>query len=351
MNNEYKGSNRSSVLWPDMMIKTQHYSGLCNGFLIKVLITLLFITLRIFASDTLRFLPHWRPQAQFAGFFVAEKKGFYTGEGLNVILLEGGPGMNTREALKNGTADIISTFFSSALTMRNEDFPLINICQYSQQTALMLISKKSRYSKDLTSLRNKRIGLWHSDFREIPLYFFRKHELSPEIIPVHDGIQLFLHDGVDGLIGMWYNEYHRMLATGIRDNELNRYHFFDFDLNMPEDGLYCTEVYYEKNPETVKKFVRASLRGWQYAFNHPEEALEIVTEKQKEANLPANRAHERYMLECMRSLFKADETGAVSGYISEEAYIHACRLAMESGIITSIPPYKIFMKTLSLEEP
>ena len=312
---------------------------------------LLFIVLKVIAQDTLRFLPHWRPQSQFAGFFVAEEKGFYAREGLNVILLEGGPAMNTRDALKNGTADIISTFFSSALTMRNDGVSLINICQYSQQTALMLFSKKNRYEENLSSLKNKRIGLWHSDFREMPLYFLRMHDISPEIIPVHDGIQLFLHDGIDGLIGMWYNEYHRILATGIRDDELNRYHFFDYNLNMPEDGLYCLEAYYEKNPETVEQFVRASLKGWQYAFNHPEEALEIVIKKQTEVNLPANRAHERYMLECMRILFKADQTGIISGYISEEAYNNTCRLAIKSGIITTIPPFEKFMIIINGQKP
>lgn len=334
-----------------MMIKKQNHPLINKGFCEKVFFILLMITLKIYAEDTLRFLPHWRPQAQFAGFFVAEKMGFYTEESLHVILLEGGPAMNTRDALKNGTAEIISTFFSSALTMRNEGVPLVNVCQYSQQTALMLFSKRKHHEENLSSLKNKRIGLWHSDFREMPLYFFRRHDLSPEIIPVHDGIQLFLHDGIDGLIGMWYNEYHRILSTGITDDELNRYHFFDYDLNMPEDGLYCMEAYYIKNPGTVEKFVRASLRGWQYAFNHPEETLEIVIEKQTEANLPANRAHERYMLECMRVLFNADQRGKISGNISEEAYNTACRLAISSGIIVSIPPYDTFMKVINGKTP
>lgn len=330
-----------------MMIKKPIRAFLNFGFYIKVILILLLFSIEIFSQDTLRFLPHWRPQAQFAGFFAAVEKGFYADEGLHVILLEGGPGMNTRDALKTGTADIISTFFSSALTMRNEGVSLVNVCQYSQQTALMLFSKRNRFDENLSSLKKKRIGLWSSDFREMPLYFFRLHTLSPDVIPVHDGIQLFLHDGIDGLIGMWYNEYHRILATGIKDENLNRYHFFDYGLNMPEDGLYCMEAYYQQNPETVVKFVRASLRGWQYVFNHPEEALEIVIDKQTHANLPANRAHERYMLECMRVLFKADESGKISGNISKEAYDNACRLAIASGIITAIPPYETFMKYIN----
>jgi len=294
----------------------------------------------------IRFLPQWTHQAQFAGFYMALDKGFYAEEGLSVTILDGGPQNPVGEAIQSDKAEIVSSFFSSALAMKNQGLPIVNICQYSKRSALMVASKKSRLSEDIASLNGVRIGLWHKDFREIPLYFFHSQGLSPDIIPIKSGIQLFLNDGVEALVVMWYNELHRILSAGYAEADLNMFHFFDYGINMPEDGLFCREDYYDENRRYADAFVRASLRGWQYAFTHKDEALEAVLWRQKATGIPANLAHEGYMLDCMQSLLEADaDDASVSGYMSKKAYLEAIEIALKAGIIENVPPYQAFVRT------
>ena len=62
-------------------------------------------------------------------------------------------------------------------------------------------------------------------------------------------------------------------------------------------GLYVTEEFYRQNPETVHKLVKASIRGWQWANEHQEEALDIIMEEVHRHNIGTNRYHQRKMLE------------------------------------------------------
>jgi NitT/TauT family transport system substrate-binding protein len=333
---------RIYYLCAEHIFSKQHKSLLLSLFF------LLFFHSALMARSpaAIRFLPQWTHQAQFAGFYMALDKGFYEEEGLSVTILDGGPQNPVGDAIKSGKAEIVSSFFSSALSLRNEGLPIVNICQYSKRSALMVASKKSRLAEDIQSLNGIRIGLWHKDFREMPLYFFNSQGLTPEIIPIKSGIQLFLNDGVEALVVMWYNELHRILSAGYTEADLNMFHFFDYGINMPEDGLFCREDYYEENQRYADAFVSASLRGWQYAFTHKDEALEAVLWRQKATGIPANLAHEGYMLDCMQTLLEADAHDAsVSGYMSEKAYMEAIEIALKAGIIEDLPQYQKFIRT------
>ncbi len=325
----------------------RYYTMRYTGLLQIVFLLLFFHTALLGRSPAaIRFLPQWTHQAQFAGFYMALDKGFYEEAGLSVTILDGGPHNPVEEALKSDEADIVSSFLSSALAIKNQGLPIVNICQYSKRSALMVASKKSRLSGEIESLNGVRIGLWHKDFREMPLYFLRSQGLSPQMIPIKSGIQLFLNDGVEALVVMWYNELHRILSAGYSENDLNMFHFFDYGINMPEDGLFCREDYYKQNRRYAEAFASASLRGWQYAFNHRDEALEAVLWRQKQTGIPANLAHEGYMLDCMQVLLEADSVDAsVSGFMSEDAYEKVIRIALKAGIIEDVPPYQNFIRT------
>ncbi len=58
----------------------------------------------------------------------------------------------------------------------------------------------------------------------------------------------------------------------------------DFGLDIYSNSIGTTEEYLTKNPDVVKKFVRAALRGWQYALAHPQEAAQIQLQYVKALN-------------------------------------------------------------------
>lgn len=128
-------------------LKSAECIGLCWA--------LLFIFIGVYESNVLaqsvqesdlrqvRFIPHWAPQAKFAGYYVAQDKGFYSRRGLDVQLLRGGPDNSASEALIQGRAELASMFLSSGLILSSQGAPVVNVGQLVQRSALMLVAKKS----------------------------------------------------------------------------------------------------------------------------------------------------------------------------------------------------------------
>ncbi|MFA5206507.1 MAG: ABC transporter substrate-binding protein, partial [Lentisphaeria bacterium] len=168
----------------------------------------------------LRFLPHWIPQAQFAGYYMADSKGFYRQEGLNITVLKGGPQQPPDRALAENKTDFSGLFLSTAVVRRAEGQPLINLAQLIQRSSLMLVARKSSGIRRPEDLDRRKVSLWSGGFEIQPRALFRNCNIHPVIVPQGSTINLFLRGGVDAASAMWYNEYHLLLAAGLDEEDL-----------------------------------------------------------------------------------------------------------------------------------
>lgn len=289
------------------------------------------------------FIPQWGPQAQFAGYYVAYDEGIYKKHGIDINIIQGGPGRPSSELLEKGEADIGSIWLSTAIQKRSSGVRLVNIAQIVQRSSLMLIAKKARGIKRPEDLQGKKVGLWGNDFRIQPMAFFKKHNLMVKIIPQSYSVNLFLRDGVDAASAMWYNEYHTILNAGINADELTTFFYSDFGLNFPEDGIFVMEETLKKDPALVCAFVKASMEGWMYAFSHPDRAVDTVLKYMTAANVPANRVHQKWMFERMKDIIMPVEQGAGEpGVLKKEDYERVALELKNGGLITNIPDYDEF---------
>jgi NitT/TauT family transport system substrate-binding protein len=289
------------------------------------------------------FLPQWSPQAQFAGYFVAYEKGFYRDQGIDLTILAGGPDHSPSQFLEEGRADFVTLWLSTALQMRARGVPVVNIGQVVQRSALMLVAKKSSGIHDLRDLDGRKVAVWAGDFRLQPDAFFRTHGLEVQTVPLGQSIHLFLRDGVAATTAMWYNEYHAILSAGLNPDELTTFFFDEYDLNFPEDGLYCLADTRRKRPALVAGFVRASWDGWEYAFTHPEEALDIIMRRMADSHLPANRVQQRWMLARMRDIMRhrVEDVGASRTLVATD-YHRVARILRDGGWIGNAPRFESF---------
>lgn len=293
---------------------------------------------------TISFIPQWSPQAQFAGYYVAHERGIYKKHGLDVNIIQGGAHKPSSEILEKGEADIASVWLSTAIQKRSGKVRLVNVGQVVQRSSLMLIAKKSRGIRRPEDLNGKKVGLWGADFRIQPEAFFKKHKIAVTVIPQSYSINLFLRDGVDAASGMWYNEYHTILNAGINADELTSFFYSDYGLNFPEDGLYVMEDVLKKDREAICAFVKASMEGWRYAFDHADEALDIILKYMVMANVPANRVHQKWMLERMKDvIYPSGKDGAVPGILRREDYDRVARELKEAGLIKDMPDTNTFV--------
>jgi len=288
------------------------------------------------------FIPQWSPQGQFAGYYVAYEKGIYKKYGIDLTILKGGPDSPPGEYLEKGKADFATIWLSTAIQKRSEGIKLVNIGQVVQRSAMMLVAKKARGINKPRDINGKKVGLWGEEYQIQPRAFFKKYNLKVKTIPQSFSVNLFLRDGVDVASATWYNEYHTIINSGIDPEELTTFFFYDYDLNFPEDGIYTLEKNFKKDPSLCCAFTRASIEGWLYAFDHPDEALEIVLKYMSSAKIPANKIHQKYMLGKMKDIIIPEDAGIPVGMLLKSDFLRVAEEMRVNGFIKEIPEFESF---------
>lgn len=287
-------------------------------------------------------MPLWSPQAQFAGYYVALEKGIYARHGIDLKILPAGPGYSPEQTLKNGGADFAVLWLTTALRQRADGTQLVNLAQLVQRSSLLLISKKSSGIRSVADLDGRKVGLWAGDLSLPPRIIFARQGIKVREVPQSYTVNLFLRGGIEVTSAMWYNEYHTILSSGVDADELSLIPLHEQGIQFPEDGIYTLERTLKKDPALAKAFVAASLEGWRYAFEHPDQALDIVIKQMRAAQLPANRAHQKWMLDRMRDLIMPSTAKGVHGQLNQQEY-EAVGQAMRSyGLLKAYPDYSRF---------
>ena len=240
------------------------------------------------AADDVTLQLKWVTQAQFAGYYVAKDKGFYEEEDLNVTIKPGGPDIAPEQVIAAGGADVITTWMAAGLAARERGVPLVNIAQPFKTGGLQVNCLKSAGIESPEDFPGHTMGVWFFG-NEYPFYAWMASLGIQTDGADDDGVavikQAFSADPLiqgqaDCISTMTYNEYNQILDAGITEDELVTFNYLDMGFGMLEDGLYVLEENLE-DPEFKDKmvrFVRASMKGWKYAEEHPEEAAEIVLE-------------------------------------------------------------------------
>ncbi len=283
----------------------------------------------------------WLPQAQFAGYFMAQDKGYYKDAGIDLTILSGGPDVLASEYLETGQADFATMFLSTGI-QRRSTLPIVNIGQFVQHSALMLITMKGSGIEKIEDLGGRKVGLWANEFQTQARALFKQRGIKVVPVPQTDSLDLFMRNGVAAASGMWYNEYHTLLSYGVEESELKPFFFSDYDLDFPEDGIYTLESTANAKPELCAALVQATAQGWMYAFNHPEEALEVVLRHMSEAKVPANRAHQQWMLKRMEDIIMADDVPI--GVLRQDDYEKVKSTLIQGDFVDRAPLFPEFYR-------
>lgn len=240
------------------------------------------------AADEVTLQLKWVGQAQFAGYFVAEAKGFYDEEGLDVTIKPGGPDIAPEQVIAGGGADVITTWMAAGLAARERGVPLVNIAQPFKTGGLQVNCLKSTGVETPEDFPGRTMGVWFFG-NEYPFYAWMA-SLGIETDGADDnGVtvlkQAFSADPLiqgqaDCISTMTYNEYRQILQAGITPEELVTFNYLQMGFGMLEDGLYVMEENLSDPAfvDKMERFVRASMKGWKYAAENQEEAAEIVLE-------------------------------------------------------------------------
>ena len=291
----------------------------------------------------IRFTPQWTAQSQWAGYYVAYEKGFYKNAGLDVEISHPWAANPSINKLKKGESDIITLTFLEALKYRNNDIDLVNILQTSQNDALMFVSEKP--INNVRNMEGMKIGCWKAGYSDLAKIYLKEQGVNVQWIPFIQNINLFVSGAIDATLCYRYNEYFQILATGAKLTKENIINMSDVGYNIPEDGVYVLDNYYNTHREIINKFIRASIQGWQWADKHPEETLDIVMKYVKNNHIATNIYHQKHMLREILTLQKDKNTGIQSfAPISKEKFQFAEDLLQKNNIISKKINYENFIK-------
>ncbi len=237
------------------------------------------------AADDVTLQLKWVTQAQFAGYYVAQDQGFYEEEDLNVTINPGGPDIAPPQVLAGGGADVIVEWMPAALAAREAGLPLVNIAQPFKRSGMMLTCRNDSGVTSTEDFPGHTLGVWFFGNEYPFLTWMAKLDIPTDGGP--DGVTVLKQGfNVDPLLQnqaacistMTYNEYWQVIDAGLSADDLTVFKYEDMGVSTLEDGLYVNEENLS-DPAFVDKmarFVRASMKGWDWAVENPDEAAMIV---------------------------------------------------------------------------
>jgi len=237
------------------------------------------------AQDKLTLQLKWVTQAQFAGYYVAKDKGFYKEEKLDVTIKPGGPDIAPPQVIAGGGADVIIDWMPAALASREKGVPLVNIAQVFKRSGMMLTCRKDSGIKGSGDFKGRTLGVWFFGNEYPFLSWMDKLGLktagaNPDIKILKQGFNVdpLLQKQADCVSTMTYNEYWQIIDAGLKPDQLLVFKYEEQGVATLEDGLYTTDAKL-KDPAMaarLARFVRASVKGWDYAIKNQAEAVKIV---------------------------------------------------------------------------
>jgi NitT/TauT family transport system substrate-binding protein len=244
-------------------------------------------------EETIVFTPQWTAQAQFAGFYVAEAKGFYREAGVKVRIEHPSVTQPAMSRLRNNECQATTLQLCQALEIIDDGISLVNILQTSMNNAMVIVSARG---KDPLKQKGARVGIWSVGFGQLAICMSIKDHLDYQWVRFSQNINLFVSGALDATLAMSYNEYYQLLQAGVQMSDKNVYRFCDHGYNVQEDGVYMTREYYVKHKEQARRFAQASRKGWEWAAAHPQEALDIVMQYVEKNHIATNRVMQNLML-------------------------------------------------------
>ena len=224
----------------------------------------------------------WLHQAQFAGLYAADRNGYYAAEGLKVNLIQGGPSVDLEKGVLEGTAQFGVDGADALITARANGNPVRAIAVIYRRSPLVFmtladsgITKPQDFAGKTVQADTGAITL-HAMLANVGISSGQYHEvnLGTDLGPFYSG-----------QVQVWnayiYNE---VLMAQSQGYKVNIIYPDDYGIHFYSDTLYSTDKYIAANPDLVLRFLRATLKGWTYAVEHPSEVGALVVKYSANAN-------------------------------------------------------------------
>ena len=256
----------------------------------KIIFFLFFLFSSLFAQELKKVSLQlsWFDQFQFAGYYMAKEKGFYKDAGLDVEIKPFQFGIDIPKEVSDGKLDF-AVGRETLILERTKDRNIVALYALFQATPLILVSTKESGINTVNDFSNKKIMTTIDDASEVSLKAMIvsnkvKLENLTFLKHTHD-IDDLINKNTDVISAYISKSPYELQKKGIE------YNVFDpkkFGFDMYSDMLFTSENLINNDLETVLKFRKASLKGWEYAYSNIEESVNVIIDKYNSKDLKKN---------------------------------------------------------------
>lgn len=272
----------------------------------------------------------WIHQAEFAGVYVADQKGFFRDAGFDVTINPGGLDFPAIQMVAGGGEEFGIAEGNHIVLAREQGVPVVPLAlDYRKNPNVFFALKKSGITtvKDFVG---KKIG---TKSENMPIFeaMLQNEGIKTSqmtLIPVEYDLTPILTGTVDVFPGLSNDEVLAVEETGAPVNIIWP---SDYGVKGYSEGLFTTEKMIKEDPEMVKRFTEAYLKGWNYAYNHVDEAVAdtLLYDKSLSADF------EKKMMEASLELIKPDDKPI--GYMEEKGWQDTLDTLVRAGLVKNPP--------------
>jgi len=288
------------------------------------------------APDKVTLQLKWVTQAQFAGYYAAKQKGLYGAEQLDVTIRPGGLDIVPERVVADGGAQFGLDWLPSLLSAREQGAPLVNIAQLFAYSGMRELAFKASGIKGAGDLRGRKVAVWFGGNEFALLATLEQYRIDPQkdvtLVQQPFDMNLLLQKQVDAAAAMTYNEYKQVLDAGVKPEDLVVIDFNKEGTAMLEDGVFVKADYLKaaKNRDVAARFVRASLKGWEFCRDKPAECVDIVL---KESPVLGRRHQTWMMAEINKLIWGPPRPTTPLGKMDPAAFKRTANIALKFGVI------------------
>lgn len=270
------------------------------------------------------------PNVQFAPFYVADQKGYYADEGL-AVTFDYNYETDTMQRVAQGNLEFTLGGGLSVMLARQQEFPVVTVMALTHQFPVVFFSKGSTPLTQPEDLKGKSVGIpgrFGASYYALLalLYASQMQERDLDVQEVgFNQLQLILEDKIQVAAGYAMNEPVKLRAEGEDVHVLRVDDYFP----LVSDGLIANEALIEEDPELVRSFVQATLRGMRDTLDNPDEAFALSRTYIPEANL-VNPEFERTVLQESLPYWQ----NQVLGYSNQEKWEKSHTFLQDIGLLT-----------------
>jgi PAS domain S-box-containing protein len=279
-----------------------------------IAVGLMLCSLPVYGLEKVTLQLKWHHQFQFAGYYAAKEMGYYKEAGLDVSIE---PVSKNKDPISNvveGGAQY-GVGGSDLLLVRQSGKPVVVLGVIFQHSPYVLIAKQKSGIKNLSDLIGKRVMI-DPNAAEI-VAFLKKSNIPLNRLTLSTsidyGADALISGQADAIATYITNDPWYLSEAGVP------YEVFrpkSVGIDFYGDNLFTTEAELKDHPDRAKAFLEASLRGWNYALEHPDVVIDLMVSK----GYVSSAAQDKLFFEAIESVQLIHSDIVELGYMRDDRW-------------------------------